>query len=318
MRHILLVILFFTSYLYTAELITPIPQTIAYDKRKAELGKKLFFDPILSKDGTIACATCHVLSEGGDDNSAYSLGIDGQKGCRNSPTVFNAVFNYAQFWDGRAKDLKAQAVGPIENPVEMGNTFENLIKVLNKSPYKKEFKKIYKEGITKESITDAIAEFEKALITPNSAFDRYLRGEKDAISEKQKQGYELFKSKGCISCHNGVNIGGNLSNRFGIFDDTHSKDLGRYDVTKKEKDRYFFKVPSLRNIALTSPYFHDGRVESLSAAVDLMAKAQLGKKLKGSEIEKIVLFLQSLTGETPEILQNSEKVKRAWVMDWSR
>jgi cytochrome c peroxidase len=305
-RYMLLIILFFISYLYATEPISPIPQAIAYDKRKAELGKKLFFDPILSKDGTVACATCHILSEGGDDNRAFSPGIDGQKGCRNSPTVFNAVFNYTQFWDSRAKDLKAQAAGPIENPVEMGNNFENLIKVLNKSPYKEEFKKIYKKGITKESITDAIAEFEKALITPNCAFDRYLRGKKDAISEKQKEGYELFKSKGCVSCHHGINIGGNLSNRFGIFGDISSNDLGRYDITKKEKDRYFFKVPSLRNIALTSPYFHDGRTESLSVAVDLMAKVQLGKKLKSDEIEKIVSFLESLNGEMPKIMKSSE------------
>lgn len=282
-----------------AEPIEPIPLKAVYDKKIAALGKQLFFDPLLSKDGTISCATCHHLDNGGDDNLKFSFGINGQEGSINSPTVYNAVFNFRQFWDGRADDLQEQALGPIENPVEMGNSFENLIKTLNASKYKKEFDRLYPEGITKETITHAIAEFEKALITPNAPFDRYLRGDKNAISANQKEGYELFKTKGCISCHHGQNVGGNLYNKFGVIENAKSADFGRYNVTKKERDKYFFKVPSLRNVAKTAPYFHDGRTSSLSEAVKIMARYQLGRPVTEKEVMKIVAFLSALNGELP-------------------
>ena len=291
-------LLIFSVSLY-AEPIEPLPLKAEYDEKIAALGKQLFFDPMLSKDGTISCATCHHLENGGDDNLKFSFGINGQEGVINSPTVYNAVYNFRQFWDGKAKDLQEQAIGPIENPIEMGNSFENLIKTLNASKYKKQFEVLYSEGITKETITHAIAEYEKALTTPNAPFDQYLRGDKNAISDNQKEGYALFKSKGCISCHHGQNVGGNLYNKFGVIENTKSADLGRYNVTKKDRDRYFFKVPSLRNVAMTSPYFHDGRTASLDEAVKMMARYQLGRPVSEEEVMKIVAFLSSLNGEIP-------------------
>lgn len=297
---LILIIIPFYSILFAKEPITPIPQHMSVNVKKAALGKKLFFDTQLSRDNTINCATCHNLEDGGDDGLVHSFGINGQQGTRNSPTVFNAVFNFRQFWDGRAKDLQAQASGPIENPVEMGYNFPDLIKRLKKTPYKMEFSQIYKDGITKANITDAIAEYEKTLITPNAPFDKYLRGDKQALTQEQKKGYELFKEKGCIVCHQGVNVGGNMYNKFGIFADAKNKDLGRYDITHNEADKYSFKVPSLRNIAKTAPYFHDGRTYSLKAAVVAMAYYQLGRKVSNKEIDAIVAFLNSLTGEVPK------------------
>lgn len=284
--------------------IRPIPLKMKVDEQKAQLGKKLFFDPILSKDGTVSCATCHDLQNGGDDGLQFSFGIHGKKGNVNAPTVYNAVFNFRQFWDGRAKDLKEQVFGPIENPVEMGYTLEGATESLKHNKvYADMFGRIYENGVTKENIADAIAEFEKALITPNAPFDRYLKGEKDAIGPIEKEGFRLFESKGCIICHHGINIGGNLYNKFGIYKDVESTNLGRYNVTKMEEDKYVFKVPSLRNIALTAPYMHDGRVKSLKEAVEFMTEYQLGRYMTPEEIDAIVAFLKSLTGEIPQIVQ---------------
>lgn len=278
-----------------SSMITPIPEKIDVYLKKANLGEKLFNDKMLSKDETISCASCHILNEGGDDNKSVSQGIDNKLGDINSPTVLNSVFNFRQFWNGRAKDLKEQALGPIENPIEMGNTFELLIPRLNNSPYKELFDEIYKDGITKDNIVDAIAEFEKTLITPNSDFDRYLKGDANSITKIQKEGYELFKDKGCISCHHGINIGGNLYSKFGVIIDIKTNNLGRYDITKKEKDKYYFKVPTLRNIEHTAPYFHDARTYSLHEAVKIMSLYQLGRPIKNDEINKIVEFLKSLS-----------------------
>lgn len=292
------------AFAASSDLIKPLPLKLDYDKRKAQLGKQLYNDPILSADGTVSCASCHILDAGGDDNLKFSFGIKGREGEINAPTVLNSRYNFSQFWDGRAKDLPEQAAGPIENPVEMGNNFITLVDTLKQQKaYRAHFGKIYSDGITKENIVDAIAEFEKALVTPNAPFDRYLRGDDNAISDAQKEGYELFQRKGCIACHNGMNIGGNLYQRFGIFEHYESKSKGRYNVTGQEEDLYYFKVPTLRNIALTSPYFHDGSIEKLEDAVKKMAEHQLGRKLKDEETEKIVLFLESLTGETPPILK---------------
>lgn len=301
MKYLLLLIFFLlNSY---AEPITAIPQKISVHTEKSDLGRQLFFDTILSRDNTISCASCHDLNSGGDDNLKFSFGINGQEGDINSPTVYNAVYNFRQFWNGSAKNLAEQAKGPIENPIEMGNTFENLIKTLNKTPYKNKFKNIYTDGITKDNIADAIAEFEKTLTTPNSPFDKYLNGDKNAITQKQKDGYDIFKSKGCIACHHGVNVGGNLYNKFGVLKDAQSKRTGRYEVTKNEADKYYFKVPSLRNIAKTAPYLHDGRFKTLSDTVKFMAHYQLGQVISEDEVGKVVEFLNSLTGETPESIK---------------
>jgi cytochrome c peroxidase len=283
-----------------AEAIKPIPTHIQVDQKKVQLGKELFFDSILSKDHTVSCATCHDLQNGGDDGLQFSFGIHGQKGNINAPTVYNAVFNFRQFWDGRAKDLKAQALGPISNPVEMGEDPERVVQKLKAHPhYKKKFEVLYEDGVTIENLADVLASYEKTLITPNAPFDRYLRGEKDAISAKAKEGYRLFRFKGCIICHNGVNIGGNLYNKFGIFKDVNSSSLGRYNMTKRDSDKYVFKVPSLRNIALTAPYMHDGRFDTLSDAIVFMSQYQLGRYMEASEIDAIEAFLKTLTGEIP-------------------
>jgi len=303
-KYTFLVMLFaLPFFLYAKEPIEPIPTHINVDIKKAALGKELFFDTMLSADNTVSCATCHILEDGGDDNLRHSFGIKGQEGPINAPTVYNAVFNFRQFWDGRAKDLKEQAMGPIENPKEMGHNFKALIQILKRTPYKMQFDAIYTDGITKENIADAIAEYEKTLITPNSPFDLYLKGQKEAITQEQKEGYELFKSKGCITCHHGVNIGGNLYNKFGIFKDANTNNLGRYNVTHKQRDKYYFKVPSLRNIARTAPYFHDGRTYDLKVAVFSMAQYQLGRKITPQEVDKIVAFLKSLNGELPKDIE---------------
>lgn len=302
MRLFFLSLIFFFS-LFADGFIQPIPAESDYDPAKAELGKSLYFDPALSADGTISCANCHQPTLYGTDNLRFSIGIQGQTGTINAPSVFNSRYNLAQFWDGRAKTLQEQAKAPMVNPVEMGNTHDQVISTLKKNlTYQQTFKTLYpKKGITIDTVADAITEFEKALTTPNSPFDRYLRGDQDAISSEAKEGYELFKAKGCISCHNGINIGGNLYQKFGIFKEYNTTNLGRFNVTQKEYDKYFFKVPSLRNVEKTAPYFHEGDVKTLNEAVKMMGEFQLGRLLKPDEIDKIVAFLQSLTGEIPEI-----------------
>lgn len=286
-----------TSLLLAKEPITPIPLDIKVDLKKVDLGKELFFDTILSKDNTLSCHSCHLLSQGGDDNLQFSVGIDGKVGNINAPTILNSTFSFVQFWDGRAKNLQEQAMGPITNPIEMGHSFEELIKKLEKTSYKQKFDSIYKDGITSFNLTDAIAEYEKTLITPDAPFDRYLKGEENAISKEAKQGYELFKTQGCIACHHGVNVGGNLYAKFGVISQLQSDSKGRYEVSKNELDKYYFKVPTLRNIELTAPYLHDGKIDNLEDTVKFMADYQLGKSLSQEDVDRIVLFLKSLTGK---------------------
>lgn len=285
-----------------AELITPIPFSMPYDTAKAGLGEKLFFDTSLSADGSVSCNSCHDLCTSGTDNVESSVGVGGKKGQINSPTVYNSVFNFVQFWNGRAKDLREQAKGPILNPIEMANTKEGAVASLVKNKaYVAEFGKLYKDGITFNNIADAIAEFEKTLITPDSKFDRYLRGDKSVLNTAEKQGYELFKDKGCISCHNGVNIGGNMFQKIGVVLEYKDpkKISGRFEVSKKQSDKDMFKVPTLRNIDLTSPYFHNGLVKGLDEAVRLMGRHQLGIELRDGEVKKIVAYLKTLTGKKP-------------------
>lgn len=296
---IALFFIIFNTSILANEPIKPIPLKVDYNLEKAKLGKKLFFDSRLSKDNTISCASCHNLHDGGDDNLPFSFGINGQTGHINSPTVLNSYFNFRQFWNGRAKTLKDQVFFPIENPQEMGHNLNDLLIILkNNSYYKKQFKLLYSnEGITKNSISDAIAEFEKTLITPNAPFDKYLKGNINALTKQQIKGYKLFKTKGCVSCHNGINIGGNLYSRIGIVNKVSFKDKGLYEITKNKEDMYLFKVPSLRNIELTAPYFHDGSIDNLYDTVQKIALVQLGTKLSDQETQDIVSFLKSLTGE---------------------
>lgn len=302
----LLIIITLILELYSLELISPIPITNDYNLSKALLGKKLFHEKRLSFDNTISCFSCHMIKDGGDDNRSFSLGVDNKKGDMNSPTVLNARYNLSQFWDGRAKDLKEQALGPIHNPVEMSSNFKNIIMKLKADSYYKEAFKIYKEGMTKDSIVDAIVEFEKALTTPYSKFDKYLLGDKNAITDEEKEGFELFKDYGCISCHNGVNIGGNLYQKMGVIKEYKNKsgNLGRYNVTKNEEDKYFFKVPTLRNIEHTSPYLHDGSQKDLKETIKVMIEYQVGIIPSDEEIEKIESFLKTLNGNIPTIMEN--------------
>jgi len=298
-------VLFLSTTLFLFAELIPLPFSVEVDNKKVQLGKKLFLNPILSKDKTLSCISCHKLLDNGADNVAYTEGVDGKIGLFNAPTVYNSVYNFRQFWDGRAKNLKEQALKPIENPVEMGNTVEQAIKDLKADEaYRTMFNEIFKDGITANNLAEVLAEFEKTLITPNSAFDKYLRGDKKALNAKEQKGYQLFKTKGCISCHNGINIGGNLYNKFGIYKDAKSKELGRYNQTKKEEDKYVFKVPSLRNVAITAPYMHDGRVDTLEDAVNIMTKYQLGRPMNKEDLKNIVAFLKTLTGELPDIVKD--------------
>ncbi|WP_286005736.1 cytochrome-c peroxidase [Campylobacter avium] len=286
------------------ELISPIPQSLEFDKSKALLGKKLYMDKSLSKDGTISCNSCHLVDNYGVDNKPTSPGVNQAQGVFNSPSSFNSVFNFVQFWDGRAKNLKEQAKGPLLNPIEHGlNETEVVQKVKSNKEYQKSFDEIYGE-INFDNIADAIAEFEKTLITPNSPFDRYLRGDENAISEQAKRGYAAFVANGCTSCHHGVNVGGNMYQKFGIFIQYPNQDLqGLFDRTKREEDKMVFKVPSLRNVEKTAPYFHDGTMPALEQAVQFMAYYQLGKFLEDETVNDIVAFLKTLTGEYNENIQ---------------
>lgn len=287
--------------------LQPLPDSLPFDKNKAALGFTLYHDTRLSSDNTISCASCHLLDKGGVDNAATSTGVGGQKGGINAPTVFNAVFNIEQFWDGRAVDLQAQAGGPPLNPVEMASTsWEQIIDKLQQDPQLTQaFVQVYPEGYSDRTITDAIAEFEKTLITPNSPFDRYLKGEQTALTAQQINGYRLFTDNKCGTCHAGKNIGGQSYDLMGLKADYFAErqrditadDLGRINVTQEPRDKHRFKTPGLRNVALTAPYFHDAQAETLQQAVALMLKYQVGTALPESEVNDIAAFLESLTGE---------------------
>ena len=291
---------------YAKEPIDPIQPAKDVNLGQVELGKKLFFDPRLSKSGAISCNSCHNLSLGGTDNLKTSIGDKWQQGPINSPNVFNSSLNIAQFWDGRAANLKEQAGGPIANPGEMAFTHALAIDVLKSIPqYVNEFKLVFGESnITIDQVTQAIAEFERTLVTPNSRFDQWLLGDKNALSDKELSGYKLFKQTGCVACHNGAAVGGNSFQKMGIVKPYITKNPaeGLSAVTGKDADRFKFKVPTLRNVELSYPYFHDGEAETLSEAVDVMGQLQLGKTFTKDENEKIVAFLKTLTGERPSIL----------------
>jgi cytochrome c peroxidase len=285
------------------EPIQPIKPVQNINLGLVELGKKLYFDPRLSKSGYISCNSCHNLSMGGTDNLKTSIGHNWQQGPINAPTVLNSSLNLAQFWDGRAADLKEQAGGPIANPGEMAFSHTLAIDVLESIPeYVMEFKQVFgTDKIDIDEVTTAIAEFEKTLITPNAPFDRWLLGDKNALNEEERAGYKLFKESGCVSCHNGEAIGGNSFQKMGVKAPYKAKSPaeGLSAVTGKDADRFKFKVPTLRNVALTYPYFHDGEAETLTEAVDVMGRLQLGKKLSVKENALIVAFLKSLTGDQP-------------------
>ena len=289
------------------EPIRPIAESLPVDAKKVALGMALYHDTRLSVDNTVSCATCHGLNTAGVDNKQFSEGVDGLKGGVNAPTVFNAVYNFVQFWDGRAKTLADQAAGPPVNPAEMAyNSFDEIIAKLSEDPILvARFEEIYPEGITQASITNAIEEFERTLTTPNSQFDKWLYGDNDALTAQELRGYELFKEHSCATCHVGPNLGGETYELMGLrhhyFEargtDLTEEDNGRYKETKDERDRHRFKVPGLRNIELTWPYYHDGTRLTMEEAVSDMALYQCDAELNDSEIMDIVAFLRTLTGE---------------------
>lgn len=304
--------------------VQPLPAALKVDARKAALGKKLYFDKRLSGDDTVSCATCHDLGKGGTDQAKVSTGIKGQKGGINAPTTFNAALQFLQFWDGRAPTLQAQASGPPQNPIEMGSNWKEIpAKLAKDAAFAAEFRAVYPSGLNEKNITDAIAEFEKTLLTPGSKFDKFLLGT-GGLAADETRGWELFQRKGCVTCHAGELLGGRSFElmgrkadyfagrsartdrrsmtkdelaRFASSGGLTDADNGRWGVTKNEADRHRFKVPTLRNVARTAPYFHDGSTADLKEAVRVMSRYQLGATLTDDERDAIVKFLETLTGE---------------------
>ena len=286
------------------EPLRPLPTTIKLDEHKVELGRKLFIDPRLARDNSVSCASCHDFTRGGADPRPRSIGAGGAIGAANAPSVFNAGFNFRQLWNGSAVSLEEFLDRLIKNPKVFDSTWAEVVGKLNRDgELAAEFGAIYPDGITGKNVVDSIATFTRSLVTP-ARFDRYLRGDTSAISEEELQGYVKFKSYGCVACHQGVNVGGNMFQKFGVMGDYFQQrgniapaDLGRFNVTQRDIDKYVFKVPSLRNVALTAPYFHDGSAPTLEAAVEVMFKYQLGRSAPPEDKGLIVKFLKTLTGE---------------------
>lgn len=289
-----------------AAAVRPLPKVARVDWKKAELGQRLYHDKRLSGDDTVSCATCHDLARGGTDQAAVSTGIRGQKGGINAPTTFNSGYQVKQFWDGRAATLEDQADGPPNNPVEMGSNWPQILEKLNQdAEFAATFQARYPEGFSKKTVTNAIAVFERTLLTPDAPFDRYLKGETAALPEPAVRGWHAFQARGCVTCHTGELLGGQSFEKLGVFADYFAArstpatdaDLGRFAHTKNEADRAFFKVPTLRNVARTQPYFHDASAPDLAAAVRTMARFQRGVRLDDVEVADLVAFLDSLTGQ---------------------
>lgn len=303
----------FSSIVFSQALptVAPAPADNPTTTKKVALGKMLFHDPRLSSNGTISCASCHNTMLGGEDNRGGSVGVGGQVGGRSAPTVWNAAFNKVQFWDGRAASLEEQAAGPVTNPIEMGmkNWNQVVVRLKTIAGYRQAFETVFgKNAISKKNVTKAIAAYERTLITPNSAYDQYVKGRKSAMTAPQIRGMKKAVELGCTGCHSGPAFNGRGGFRkFPVF--SHGslqaqyrlkKDKGLAEVTGKKEDEHFWKVPTLRNIALTAPYFHNGKVKTLNKAVKLMAKLQLNKNLSDEDIADIVAFLDTLTGKFPK------------------
>lgn len=291
---------------FAGEPVQPLPASLSTDSAKVALGFALYHDTRLSADNTISCATCHGLNTAGVDRKQYSEGINGQFGGVNAPTVYNSALNFLQFWDGRAADLKEQAAGPPLNPVEMGcASFDEICaKLADDKAFSAQFLAVYPEGFNQPTVTDAIAEFEKTLLTP-SRFDHYLMGDKNALTAEELEGYQLFKDNKCATCHVGMNLGGQSFEYMGIKDNYFDYrgtgltdgDNGRFAVTKNEADRHRFKTPTLRNVLLTAPYMHDGTIQTIEDAIQVMHEFQIGRHISDAETAKIVAFLGTLNGE---------------------
>ncbi|HLW03998.1 MAG TPA: cytochrome c peroxidase [Azoarcus sp.] len=292
----------YRSFFEPLPALPPIPADNSLTPEKVELGKMLFFEPRISASGVISCATCHNPALGWTDRIARATGHDGQVGERNSPTVLNSGFLSAQFWDGREPDLEGQAVGPIADSVEMAMELDAAVQRLAEfDTYHEHFALAFPEDddpIHIDNVAHALATFQRTLNTPNSPFDRYLRGDDDAMSEAQKRGMKAFVENGCIACHRGANLTDSLFHRFEL---PGSTDEGRFVVTGEERDRFAFRTPTLRNVAVTYPYFNNGSVDELSDAVELMADQMLGRELEEDVINDMVAFMHALTGEMPNV-----------------
>ena len=306
---------------WSNETVRPVQDSVPVDVRKVILGKMLFHDVRLSADNTVSCSSCHGLDTGGVDNKAFSEGVGGQLGGVNAPTVYNALYNFVQFWDGRAATLADQAAGPPLNPVEMAcKSFDEICEKLKADEaFNKAFTEVYPDGINQANLTDAIQEFERTLLTPNSRFDKYLKGDQTAMNAEEVAGYDLFKKYNCATCHVGENMGGQSYELMGIKHDYFAdrgteltvEDNGRFKETKDERDRHRFKVPGLRNVALTAPYYHDATQATLEDAVISMAKYEVGVDLSQQEVKQIVAFLKTLTGEYQgKLLTNANDLKK--------
>lgn len=285
---------------------SPPPQIEAW----VELGDQLFHDPRLSADNSISCASCHDLSHNGADRRPFSVGVAGRLGKIRAPSVYNRVYDLAQFWDGRAADLEAQMDGPIHSEVEMASNWESILSKLSEDDMlHRQFQKVFRSGLTVDNIRKALAAFQRTLVLTDSPFDRWLAGDETALTSQQVKGYSLFRNYGCISCHQGANVGGNMYARMGSMvnytelkgDAISNADLGRYNVTGNPDHQYVFKVPSLRTAALNDFFFHDSSASSLHEAIDVMARFQLGRELPATDIEDIAAFIQSLTGNHPRL-----------------
>ena len=299
------------SFMQAAEPIRPIPTNGVFHDGKVALGRMLFHDERLSKDDSVSCANCHDLASGGDDGRRVSIGVDNKEGPINAPTVFNSAFNFKQFWDGRAETLEDQVDGPVQSAIEMASLWPDVVaKLYQDESYPALFDEIYPDGINRENVKNALAEFMRSLTTPNSRFDLWLNGDQAALSGREKLGYSLFKSYGCVSCHQGAAVGGNMFQVFGVLNEYFKRrgniteaDMGRFNVTGNEADMHAFKVPSLRMAAHTAPYLHDGSAATLREAVDIMFEFQLGREAPDEDKDAIVAFIKTLAGESEELWQ---------------
>ncbi len=282
-------------------LVEPLSPVSGVDPRRARVGRRLFFDKRLSRDESISCASCHDLARGGADGRRVSVGVDGHTGVRNAPSVLNAALSFTQFWDGRAPTLEAQALAPVDNPNEMGASWPVVVaRIRADESLSRDLAAEDPRGVTAGSIVAAIAAYERTLLPLDSPFDRSLRGDESALSAQAKDGYRLFKALGCVACHQGRGLGGNMFQKLGVVVEVPVDDPGRFAVTGDPRDRSTFKVPSLRNVALTAPYLHDGSAATLEDAVRTMGWHQLGVHLGDADVARLVAFLASLTGAPPQ------------------
>lgn len=287
------------SATFATEPVSALERFENLDPKQVALGARLFVDKQLSADGSVSCNSCHDLASNGADTSRFSIGISQQQTSRNTPTVFNAALNFRQFWDGRVRTLEEQAESPLISPSEMGNTWQAILNYLNSdTSYRNGFQDAFGTIASKTTVTAALAEFQRTLVTTDSRFDQYLYGNKSAITAEEKAGYDLFKNVGCTSCHQGKLLGGNIYEKLGVFESYYAEsdqsDLGRYHITQKIENKFEFKVPGLRNVTLTPPYFHDGSVWSLPEAIKIMARHQSGIQLTDEDANLIEAFLKTL------------------------